>query len=212
MVPTCPSKGNSWATTEAAAFCPIFRKLILTLGCSVLPELGDTQLWETFQVWKWNCSSHTREVHFGYLIQLICKSINKMSLYFSFSCGFKCQILNCCDVVTCPLSHSPCLVPAQDLSSGSRNYNCLEAKKKLHFSLFSNSGYSCPCSISSCSPHTSSTALPPSVHGQETNTAPNLFFFGGKETTTWVNNTKMPTKLKPRENGPKCSEHVEIPS
>lgn len=65
---------------------------------------------------------------------------------------------------SCHMPLFPLSLPgAQDLSSGGRNYNSLEAKKKLHFSLFSNSGYSRPCSIYQPSPHSSSTAHPPSV-------------------------------------------------
>lgn len=61
---------------------------------------------------------------------------------------------------SCHMPPFPLSTPgAQDLSSGSRNYNCLEAKKKLHFSLFSNSGYSRPGSIYQPSPHT-----PPPLH------------------------------------------------
>lgn len=134
--------------------------------------------------------SETREVRFGYLVQFICSPINNQSLYSS--CFLWIQMPNPDLWQTChmPLPHSLCLVPRnQAVVWKLQLFGSQEKPPFLAFLQFRI--FSAVLHLSASSPHTSSTAHPPSVRSmnRKLKNSSNFFFFnGGRESTTRTNN------------------------
>lgn len=159
--------------------------------------------------------SGTREVRFGYLVRFICSPINNQSLYSS--CFLWIQMPNPDLWQTChmPLPHSLCLVPRnQAVVWKLQLFGSQEKPPFLAFLQFRI--FSAVLHLSASSPHTSSTAHPPSVRSmnRKLKNSSNFFFLMVEEKAQPELTTQQtPTKLNsPERVAVRCTVCVDAPS